>query len=154
MIDKPEEKKTVKPKKATVKKEPQPKVEEVKETPEPISYKQEGTSLVLKPEEVVSIEEAEAPKEPTPQKPEATEEPAPPTEEKAEEPVAKTLDEQLLDFYNTAEPGNLSLGKVMVQLGVDDPILIKQAWDRLYDQHKVPFSKLFKPPKGYVGFEP
>ena len=141
MIDKPEEGKKLKPKKAMPKKEETPTVEEAKPT---------------------IIEEAIAPKIVAPQqsapktdKPSSTEEVAEAKIESLEEAAQpKTLDEQLLDFYKTAAPGNLSLGQIMVQLGVDDPTLIKQAWDRLYDQHKVPFSKLFKPPLGYVSFEP
>jgi len=142
MIDKPE-KKTPKPRKVAEKKE-EKTIEEVpekaeateaEEKPAPTAHKQEGTPLVLEPKEVIT----------------ATVEPS---IEELTIPTPKTLDEQLLDFYNAAEPGNLSLGQIMVQLGVDDPILIKQAWDRLYDLHKVPFSKLFKPPMGFVGFEP
>ena len=161
MIDKPEEGKKPTPKKATKKKEkpqaeeiertpaiigrthpdlpPQPEKVEAKpdETPKPIAYKQEDANLVLKPEEVVSTEEANKIL----------------AEKEAEITTPKTLDEQLLDIYNAAEPGNMSLGQIMVSTGVEDPILIKQAWDRLYDLRKVPFSKLFKPGKGYIGIE-
>ena len=146
MIDKPE-KKTLTPKKTT--KEKKPKIEETEEKP---------TTEI--------IEKAEASKEPTPQKVDAhpeepaqvpiveeAEKPAAIIEAKAELPKPKTFDDQLLAFYNAAEPGNLSLGHIMVQLDVEDPILIKQAWDRLYDLRKVPFTKLFKPPKGHIGIE-
>ena len=64
-----------------------------------------------------------------------------------------TLDEQLLTIYNTSPPGIISLAHAMVELSIDDPILIRQAWDRLYDQHKVPFTKLYKPPPGRVGID-
>ena len=134
MSDKPE-KKTLKPKKAIVKKEEKPIVKEPEKTPEIIGYKQEGTDLGVEPEEVIETADVE------------------PIVEELTVPQPKTLDEQLLDFYNAAEPGNMSLGHIMVQLGVDDPTLIKQAWDRLYDLRKVPFTKLFKPPLGHIGIE-
>jgi len=138
MIDKPEEeKKTLKPKKATPKKEETRKAEEIE---------QETEAVIPTP--------IPTPEEPEPQTMEDKPDETPPTKAVAEEPTPKTFDEQLLDIYNAAEPGNLSLGHIMVALDVEDPILIQQAWDRLYDQRKVPFSKLYKPPLGHVGFEP
>ena len=140
MIDKPV-KKTLKPKKAIVKKEETPTVEESEKQPEP-----------------EAIEIAKTPQESTPQKVETEpKEIVTATPEISYDdvmiPTPKTLDEELLDIYHAAEPGNMSLGQIMVQTGIDEPILIKQAWDRLYDLRKVPFSKLFKPGKGYIGIE-
>ena len=142
MIDKPEEGKTPKPKKTT-KPKPEAKPIEKAEDPKAISPKK----AEVEPNETLATEElleTITPTEPTPEKAEVI---AP------EEPQPKTLDEQLLEIYNDAAPGNMSLGQIMVQTGIDDPMLIKQAWDRLYDLRKVPFSKLFKPRKGYIGIE-
>ena len=68
-------------------------------------------------------------------------------------PPAPTLDEQLLAIYTEAPPGPISLAHAMVELGIEDPTLIRQAWDRLYDQRKVPFTKLYKPAPGRVGID-
>ena len=137
MIDKPKEDKTLKPKKATPKKEETRKAEEIE---------QETEAVIPTP--------IPTPEEPEPQTMEDKPDETPSTNAVAEEPTPKTFDEQLFDIYKEASPGVMPLGQLMVDLNVDDPILIMQAWDRLFDQRKVPFSKLFKPPKGYVGFEP
>lgn len=133
MIDKPE-KKTPKP---TPKKTPKGSPRLEGRTPV-IREEKKPTSTKEKP-----VEKAES------------EQPVAEHIEEVAEPVTpQTIEEQLLAIYNDAPPGPLSLADTMKKLGVDQPILIKQAWDRLYDQRKVPFTKLYKPAKGHVGFEP
>lgn len=112
-------------KKEKPKEEPKPPIEEESTEKKPMEEKAEKPTPIIPEEEAVIA---------TPPKP-------------------RTLDEKLLDIYNAARPGPMSIAEVMLETGLEDPILIKQAWDRLYDRHMVPFSKLYKPEQGRVGID-
>jgi hypothetical protein len=53
------------------------------------------------------------------------------------------LPQQIMDIYNAAPAGHIPLETVLKETGASE-IEIAQAWDKLYDQHKVPFSQLYK----------
>ena len=62
-------------------------------------------------------------------------------EEKPKEPEPLTLDEQVLAIYNNAEEGENLLHKMVVETGARENELM-QAWDRLFDYHKVSSPKI------------
>lgn len=68
-------------------------------------------------------------------------------EAEPEEPK-KTLDEQLLDYYNNAPLGPLKMEDLKKTLDATEEQLT-QAWDRLYDQHLIEFSKFVKSCESY-----
>ena len=56
----------------------------------------------------------------------------------------KTLEEQLLDYWKQAPPGPIDAEKLAEELNTTAERL-SQAWDRLYDFHKICFAKFVKP---------
>lgn len=54
-----------------------------------------------------------------------------------------TLEQQLLDIYNASPVGPIPLWKLLKETDATIQEL-ESAWDSLYDQHKVPFTKFYK----------
>jgi len=118
------------------------------EEPQPTEEKVDETKEVAEEEPVeVATEEPTAEEEATQTQPqEEVVEPEVVVEEPelTEAERLTRLYKQLLDIYEAAPPGHISLGYVLEETGASK-IEIDQTWDKLYDQRKVPYSRLYKP---------
>jgi hypothetical protein len=69
--------------------------------------------------------------------------PTPSAEPTAKPTVHTSIEDQLLEAYNKAPLGPMNLAQLMLDTNATQ-IRLSQAWDRLYDLGKVPFSKFVK----------
>jgi hypothetical protein len=84
------------------------------------------------------------PLEPTPTvATETTPVPTPVAEPTAKPTVHTSIEDQLLEAFNKAPPGPMNIAQLMLDFNTTQ-IRLSQAWDRLYDLEKVPFSKFVK----------
>lgn len=96
--------------------------------------------MSVKPRKAKKVEE-ETPKVETIKEPHTG---APPPEPLPETPIiAVTTEEKLLLVYANAPLGPMNIEQIAEQLSITEE-KCNQAWDRLYDFGKLPFSKFVK----------